>query len=92
MEGVVCENADKDIKIINGKEKGTQVVLLQTTGKLTKDKAVEAIGQKYDKFVVVSVKEGAPKEDKKTEGKSKKGKSKEKSKEKVDGESKKKAA
>ena len=45
----------KDILITNGKEKGTQVVTFKATSEITKAQAVEAMGKKANRFVVLSV-------------------------------------
>lgn len=45
----------KDILITNGKEKGTQVVTFKATSDITKAQAIEAMGKKASRFVVLSV-------------------------------------
>ncbi len=45
----------KDILITNGKEKGTQVVTFKATSEITKTQAIEAMGKKASRFVVLSV-------------------------------------
>lgn len=55
MKGIVCKDLQKDILITNGKEKGTQVVTFKATSDITKAQAVEAMGKKASRFVVLSV-------------------------------------
>ncbi|CAN5278047.1 hypothetical protein BH23VER1_BH23VER1_00450 [soil metagenome] len=56
MDGVLAEDPDKDIKIENGEEKGTQKVTFKSTNPdLTKEKAIAAIGEQKDRFVVTKV-------------------------------------
>lgn len=62
MNGIVCKDAFKDIVIGKGKVKGTQIVTFKSTNaKLTKEQAIKAIGDHKDKYVVVSVENGAKK-------------------------------
>ncbi|MFT5122410.1 MAG: hypothetical protein ACI9QL_002556 [Candidatus Omnitrophota bacterium] len=56
MKGIVCEDLQNDIQIKNGKEKGTQVVTFKATSEVTKEQAIEAMGKKANKFVVMSLK------------------------------------
>jgi len=55
LKGIVCKDLQKDILITNGKEKGTQVVTFKATSEITKAQAVEAMGKKANRFVVLSV-------------------------------------
>jgi len=55
LKGIVCKDLQKDILITNGKEKGTQVVTFKATSDITKAQAVEAMGKKASRFVVLSV-------------------------------------
>jgi hypothetical protein len=55
LKGIVCKDLQKDILITNGKEKGTQVVTFKATSDITKAQAIEAMGKKASRFVVLSV-------------------------------------
>ena len=55
MKGIICTDLQKDILITNGKERGTQVVTFKATSEITKAQAIEAMGKKAKRFVVVSV-------------------------------------
>lgn len=58
MEGVIADDVEKDIQITAGDDPGTQKVVFKSTSTdLTKEKAVEAIGDKYkDRYVVKTLK------------------------------------
>ena len=55
MKGIICTDLQKDILITNGKERGTQVVTFKATSEITKAQAIEAMGKKASRFVVLSV-------------------------------------
>jgi hypothetical protein len=55
LKGIICTDLQKDILISNGKEKGTQVVTFKATSEITKAQAIEAMGKKASRFVVLSV-------------------------------------
>jgi hypothetical protein len=58
LDGVVCKDEAKDIKITAGEKPGTQKVVVKSTKKLTKEEAVKAMGDQKERFVVVKVKAG----------------------------------
>jgi len=62
LDGVVCEDAEKDIKVIGGSKEGTQLVVLRATdpSKITRQAATKAMGPLKKKFLVVSVVKGDP--------------------------------
>jgi hypothetical protein len=55
LKGIICTDLQKDILITNGKERGTQVVTFKATSEITKAQAIEAMGKKASRFVVLSV-------------------------------------
>ena len=55
MKGIICTDLQKDILITNGKERGTQIVTFKATSEITKAQAIEAMGKKASRFVVLSV-------------------------------------
>jgi hypothetical protein len=56
LEGVLAENPEKDILITAGEKPGTQKVTFKATKEITKEKAIEAMGDKKDTYVVQSLK------------------------------------